>query len=75
MEAIRQTTADILVHGHIANGQGRTIPLDKYEDVYRGFFLILNSIGYRVRVSIEASTKDIKKEGPIALDLLRTLLP
>ena len=27
MEAIRQTTADILVHGHIANGQGRTIPL------------------------------------------------
>ncbi|HHZ12482.1 MAG: sugar phosphate isomerase/epimerase family protein [Caldicoprobacterales bacterium] len=75
MEAIRQTTADILVHGHIANGQGRTIPLDKYEDVYRDFFLSLNSIGYRGRVSIEASTKDIKKEGPIALDLLRTLLP
>ncbi|MGI5850557.1 MAG: sugar phosphate isomerase/epimerase family protein [Caldicoprobacterales bacterium] len=75
MEAIGQTTADLLVHTHIANGQGRTIPLDKSEDVYGDFFLNLNNIGYRGRVSIEASTRDIGKEGPMALALLRTLIP
>ena len=57
MEAIRQTTADILVHGHIANGQGRTIPLDKYEDVYRDFSLVSIALDIGVELVLKLAQR------------------
>lgn len=73
MGVIGETTADILVHTHIAQGQTRTFPLDESEDIYNDFFTNLGDIGYGGRVSIEAGTKDINKEGPASLALLKRL--
>ena len=73
MDVIGQTTADILVHTHIANGQGRYYPLNANEDIYGDFFSQLKGISYKGRVSIEGGTEDMKKDGHIALELLRRL--
>ncbi len=63
----------VLAHLHIANSNGRVYPLKRTEDIYYDFFSALKEAGYKYRVSIEASTKDIEKDGPIALKLLREL--
>ncbi|MEM1725478.1 MAG: sugar phosphate isomerase/epimerase family protein [Thermoplasmata archaeon] len=62
-----------LEHVHIANSKGRFYPVDKNEDHYETFFSILREIGYDKRVSIEAATTDMVREGAAALNLLRQL--
>lgn len=73
MNILSETTSDILIHTHIANGQGRYYPLDANEDIYIDFFNQLKAISYEGRLSIEGETEDVKKDGPIALNLLREL--
>jgi sugar phosphate isomerase/epimerase len=75
---IEQENMDILKdasqhlhHVHIANSNGRVYPLNKDEDDYETFFNMLRQIGYNGRVSIEAPSSDIKKEGAASLNLLR----
>jgi len=68
---ILRDTSQYLHHVHIANSNGRVYPLNKDEDDYEAFFNILRQIGYNNRVSIEASSSDMKKEGAASLNLLR----
>ncbi len=72
MNVIGEAT-DILVHAHIACGQGRHYPLSIDDDIYDQFFTQLKGISYNGRISIEGSTQDVYKDGPIALNLLREL--
>ena len=68
---ILKDSSQYLHHVHIANSNGRVYPLNKDEDDYEAFFNMLRYIGYNNRVSIEASTSDMKKEGSASLNLLR----
>lgn len=70
---ILMNAAEYLHHVHIANSNGRTYPEHINEDDYQTFFDILKQTGYDKRVSIEASTGDMEKEGYAALNLLRLL--
>jgi len=63
----------LLVHAHIARGEGRTYPLDATEDEYGAFFAALAQAGYRGRVSVEGSTQDAAADGPRSAALLRSL--
>lgn len=63
-----------IAHLHIANSSGRVYPLDRSEDVYDCFFQRLKEIGYEGRISIEASTKDVDRDAPISLNLLKELI-
>jgi D-psicose/D-tagatose/L-ribulose 3-epimerase len=60
-----------LRHLHMANPTGRVFPLKWDEYDYTGFFASLRKIGYRGRMSIEASSQDLATEGPQAIALLR----
>ena len=60
-----------LRHLHMANPQGRVFPLKWDEFDYAPFFANLRKIGYAGRISIEASSKDLPVEGPLAIALLR----
>jgi len=62
-----------LAHLHIANSNGRVCPLERTEDIYDIFFERLKEIGYRGRISIEAGVKDVDREGPVAIALLKEL--
>jgi sugar phosphate isomerase/epimerase len=62
----------LLAHTHIANPKGRVYPLSLEESPYAGFFSNLCKIGYRGRLSIEASTTDFAVQAPQAIALLRT---
>lgn len=73
MDVIQQTTSHILVHTHIARSQDRGYPIKADEDIYSQFFSSLKEIDYKGRISIEGNTKDIIKEGHIALELFREL--
>ncbi len=61
-------------HLHIANSNGRLYPLDKNEDSYEEFFGALRKIGYNGRISVEASTKNMREEAVKALKLLKELV-
>lgn len=61
----------LLRHVHIANSHDRVYPLDVREDLYAAFFEMLRRIGYDERVSIEATVKDLAKEAPLALAVLK----
>ncbi|NLO83450.1 MAG: sugar phosphate isomerase/epimerase [Clostridiales bacterium] len=63
-----------VAHLHIANSNGRVYPMKPAEDIYVAFFDALKKAGYQGRVSIEGGTKDLEKDGPIALSVLRDLL-
>jgi len=65
--------APFLHHIHIANSNGRSFPLDSFEDIYKEFFEKLKNICYEGRISIEAKTDDFENEGIKALKLLRSL--
>jgi D-psicose/D-tagatose/L-ribulose 3-epimerase len=62
---------DHLRHLHVANPQGRVFPQKWEEFDYGPFFANLKTIGYDKRISVEASTKDLPTEAPLAIALLR----
>jgi len=59
-------------HVHIANPKGRVFPLNAGEFDYTPFFKALNRIGYHGTISIEAKTGDVAKDGPVAMQFIRT---
>ena len=58
-------------HLHMANPEGRVFPRKWEEYNYAPFFAALKQIGYDRRISVEASTKDLPAEAPVAIALLR----
>jgi D-psicose/D-tagatose/L-ribulose 3-epimerase len=62
---------DHIRHLHVANPQGRVFPQQWEEFDYGPFFANLKTIGYDKRISVEASTKDLPTEAPLAIALLR----
>lgn len=61
---------DHLRHLHMANPQGRVVPLKWDEYNYAPFFAVLRQIHYDRLISLEANTKDLSLEGPQAIALL-----
>ncbi len=61
----------LLRHVHVANSNDRVFPVDAGEDLYAAFFDVLRRIGYDERVSIEAGVKNLAKEAPLALAVLK----
>jgi D-psicose/D-tagatose/L-ribulose 3-epimerase len=66
--------ASHLRHIHLANPEGRVFPLAYDEYDYEPFFANLRNIGYDQRISIEASTTDLQRDGPRAIALVRRAL-
>jgi D-psicose/D-tagatose/L-ribulose 3-epimerase len=62
-------------HLHMANPEGRVFPRRWEEYDYAPFFAALRQIGYDKRISVEASTKDLPAEAPLAIAMLRRALP
>jgi D-psicose/D-tagatose/L-ribulose 3-epimerase len=62
---------DHLRHLHMANPNGRVMPLKWDEYKYAPFFAVLRHIHYDRLISVEASTKDLAVEGPQSVALLR----
>jgi sugar phosphate isomerase/epimerase len=58
-------------HLHTANPNGRVFPRVWEEYDYAPFFAALRQIGYDGRISVEASTKDLSADAPVAIALLR----
>jgi sugar phosphate isomerase/epimerase len=58
-------------HLHMANPDGRVFPRRWEEYDYAPFFAALRQIGYDKRISVEASTKDLPADAPLAIALLR----
>ena len=73
--AIIVRARDHIRHLHMANPEGRVFPrtLDEYD--YAPFFAALRAIGYDKRISIEASTKALETDAPMAIALLRRAIP
>src|SRR5580704_235812 len=55
---------DHLRHLHMANPNGRVVPLKWEEYDYAPFFADMRKIHYDRLISVEASTKDLRTEGP-----------
>jgi sugar phosphate isomerase/epimerase len=62
---------DHLRHLHMANPDGRVMPLKWEEYDYSPFFAVLRQIHYDRLISLEASSKDLRVEGPQSIALLR----
>jgi D-psicose/D-tagatose/L-ribulose 3-epimerase len=62
---------DHLRHLHMANPDGRVMPLKWEEYDYAPFFAVLRQIHYDRLISLEASTKNLPVEGPQSIALLR----
>lgn len=62
---------DHLRHLHMANPDGRVMPLKWEEYDYAPFFAVLRQIHYDRLISLEASSKDLQVEGPQSIALLR----
>jgi sugar phosphate isomerase/epimerase len=62
---------DHLRHLHMANPEGRVMPLKWDEYDYSPFFAGLRQIHYDRLISLEASTLDLQVEGPQSIKLLR----
>jgi D-psicose/D-tagatose/L-ribulose 3-epimerase len=69
--AIVVRAASHLRHIHMANPGGRVFPLAPVEYDYEPFFSNLRKIKYDQRISIEASTKDLQHDAPLAIALVR----
>jgi len=69
--AIILRARDHIRHLHMANPEGRVFPRTAQEYDYQPFFAALRTIGYRGRISVEASTKDLPGDAPPAIALLR----
>jgi D-psicose/D-tagatose/L-ribulose 3-epimerase len=73
--AIIVRARDHIRHVHMANPEGRIFPrvFDEYD--YAPFFAALRAIGYDKRISVEASTKSLETDAPVAIALLRKAIP
>jgi D-psicose/D-tagatose/L-ribulose 3-epimerase len=60
-----------LRHLHMANPNGRVMPLKWDEYNYAPFFTVLRQIHYDRLISVEATPKDLATEGPQSVALLR----
>ncbi|MCX7788366.1 MAG: sugar phosphate isomerase/epimerase [Spirochaetes bacterium] len=60
----------LLVHAHFAEVENRSFPKVPKEE-YREYFSTLKRIGYQGRVSVEAFTKQITIDAPLALHVLK----
>jgi len=60
-----------LRHLHMANPNQRVMPLNWDEYDYAPFFAALRGIGYDRLIGLEASTNDLKADGPKTIALLR----
>ena len=69
--AIIVRARDHIRHLHMANPEGRVFPRASGEYDYAPFFEALRTIGYDKRISIEASTKELKADAPPAIAFLR----
>jgi sugar phosphate isomerase/epimerase len=70
--AILLDAGPLVAHLHFANPAGRVFPRSPSEDArYAPFFAALAKLGYRGRLSIEANTPDLSRDGPAALIFLR----
>ena len=58
-------------HLHTANPDGRVFPRTWEEYAYAPFFAALRQIGYDKRISVEASTRNLPVDAPMAIALLR----
>ena len=65
---------DHLRHIHLANPNGRVFPNAAGEFAYELFFANLRAIGYKGRISIEATTQDLQADAPRAIALVRRAL-
>nr|MDD6335579.1 sugar phosphate isomerase/epimerase [bacterium] len=62
-----------LSHAHIADPNGRRVPLPEYGHDYTGFFAALAGIGYTGRLSIEGGSADLAVQLPPAVAYLKDL--
>ena len=70
--AILIDAGPLVAHLHFANPAGRTFPKTAAEEPrYAAFFDALRKMGYKGRLSVEANTPDLAKDGPAALAFLR----
>jgi sugar phosphate isomerase/epimerase len=69
--AIIVRARDHIRHLHMANPDGRVFPRAPGEYDYAPFFAALKAIGYDRRISVEASTRNLEADAPLAIALLR----
>lgn len=60
-----------LRHLHMANPNQRVMPLNWDEYDYAPFFAALRGIGYDRLIGLEASSNDLRADGPRRIALLR----
>jgi D-psicose/D-tagatose/L-ribulose 3-epimerase len=66
---------DLIVHLQIADPRERTFPTtDAGEPRYAAFFTNLRKIGYQGRISVEANSKDVEKDGRASLAFLKQMV-
>jgi len=61
-----------IVHIHMSNPHDRVFPLHADEFDYTPFFKALHQIGYHGTCTIEAKTTNLAKEGPEAIEFIRS---
>ena len=61
-----------IAHCHIAAPAGRRAPLEEDEGFAR-MFAAMKKTGYQGLVSVEGKSDDLRKEGPVAVKLLRRM--
>jgi len=61
---------DAIRHAHFARPGDRFFPVE-WEDRFAPFFQQLGKVGYSERLSVEAFTRDLRADGPRALEVLR----
>ena len=76
-EMVKEDPRDILkagdhiVHIHMANPNGRVLPLHWNEYNYNPLFVALRDIGYHGEIGVEATSTDFAKEAPESIAFLR----
>ncbi|HHV95882.1 MAG TPA: sugar phosphate isomerase/epimerase [Clostridiaceae bacterium] len=63
-----------IIHLHIRNSKNGKFPLKVDEDNYQELFNKLKQIGYKGRISIEASTSNFSEDAAVSLKVLRQLV-
>ena len=72
--AVILQAADMIVHLQIADPRERTFPVsDAGEPRYAAFVANLRKIGYQGRLSIEANSNDVEKDGRASLAFLKKI--
>lgn len=63
---------DGIAHAHIATEEGRRVPL-LAEEGFVKMFTGMKQTGYAGLISVEGKADDLQKEGPVSVQLLKTL--